>query len=186
MSTDISKARVGITGAISKGAYGATAPTDATTALDAGFVDSGAISDDGVTLTLPDGGDTTTLSMWQNGAAVRTLRTPSDDLPQISFTMLETSKANVELYFDTTVTQTSVHGTFDYTVKTPTAFAFVLDVLDGSVHHRFHFPRGLRAEVGDLVYKNDEAIGYEVTLDLEKDATAGYNIRGWMTDLKTP
>jgi hypothetical protein len=185
MSTDISKARVGITGAISKGPVGSTAPTDATTTLAVAFVDTGAISEDGVTLTLPGAGDTNTLRMWQNGAAVRTLRTPSDDLPQLQFVMLETSKANVELYFDTTVTQTASHGTFDYTVKLPTPFAFVLDVLDGAEHHRFHIPRGLRAEVGDLVYKNDEPIGYEVTLDIEKDATAGYNLRGWMTDLKT-
>lgn len=185
MSTDTSKVRVGITGAISKAPSGSTAPTDATTTLAVAFVDSGAISDDGITLSLPDGGDTTTLRMWQNGAAVRTLRTASDDLPQLQFVMLETNKANVELYFDTTVTQTASHGTFDYTVKTPTAFAYVLDVLDGAEHHRFHIPRGLRAEVGDLVYKNDEPIGYEVTLDLEKDSTAGYNFRGWMTDLKS-
>lgn len=185
MSTDISKVRVGLTGAVSKAPYDSAAPTDATTAIDAAYVDSGAISEDGVTLTLPDAGDKTTIPMWQNGAQVRTLRTASDDVPTISFTFLETNKTAVETYFDTTVTQTSAHGTFDYTVKVPDPFAYVLDVLDGSNHHRFHIPRGVKASVGDLVYKNDEPIGYEVTIDMEKDATAGYNFRGWMTDLKT-
>lgn len=186
MSTDISKVRVGLTGAISKGPSGSAAPTDASTAIDAAYVDSGAISEDGITLSLPDAGSKTALKMWQNGAAVRTLRTPSEDLPTLHFTMLETNKANVESYFAVTVTQTAAHGTFDYTVGIPSPFAYVLDVLDGAEHHRFHIPRGIRASVGDLVYKNDVPIGYEVTLDLEKDATAGYNIRGWMTDLKTP
>lgn len=185
MSADASKVRVGLTGAISKGAVGTTAPTDATTAINVAFVDTGAISEDGVTISLPDAGDRTTLRMWQGGAEVRTLRSPSDDLPQISFTMLETNKGAVELYFDTTVTQTASHGTFDYTVKAPTAFGYVLDVLDGAIVHRFHLPQAVRASVGDLVYKNDEPIGYEVTLDLEKNTTAGYNLRGWMTDLKT-
>lgn len=186
MSTDISKVRVGLTGAISLGPTGSVVPIDATTAIDAAYVDSGAISEDGIVLTLPDAGSSTTLKMWQNGAPVRTLRTLGDDLPQIKFTMLETSKANVELYFGATVTQTVAHGTFDYSPALPTAKAGVLDVLDGAEHHRFHLPRILRASVGDLVYKNDEPIGYEVTLDIEKDATAGYSLRGWMTDLKTP
>lgn len=186
MSTDISKVRVGLTGAISRGVVGSAVPTDATTAIDAAYTDSGAISEDGITLSLPDGGNKTTIKMWQNGAQVRTLRTTSEDLPQLHFVMLETSKANVELYFGATVTQTATHGTFDYTVKLATAYAYVLDVLDGANHHRFHIPSGVKASVGDLVYKNDTPIGYEVTLDLDLDATAGYNFRGWMTDLKTP
>lgn len=185
MSTDISKVRVGLTGAISRGPVGSTAPTDATTAIDAAYADSGAISEDGITISLPDGGGKTTIKMWQNDAQVRTLRTSSEDLPQIHFVMLETNKSNVELYFDATVTQTATHGTFDYTVKIPSPFGYVLDVLDGAESHRFHIPRGVKASVGDLVYKNDTPIGYEVTLDLEVDATAGYNLRGWMTDLKT-
>lgn len=186
MVADASKVRVGLTGAISKGPLGTAAPTDATTAINVAYVDTGAISEDGVSLTLPDGGDRTTLKMWQNGAEVRTLRSASEDLPQLSFTMLETNKGAVETYFDTTVTQTVNHGTFDYTVKIPSAFAYVLDVLDGAIVHRLHIPRGVKASVGDLVYKNDEPIGYEVTLDLEKDSTAGYNFRAWFTDLKTP
>lgn len=183
MSTDISKVRVGLTGAISLGPSGSVAPTDATTAIDAAYVDSGAIDENGITLTLPDSGTSTTLKMWQNGAPVRTLRTLGDALPQLKFTMLETNKGNVELYFGVTVTQTLTHGTFDYSPSLPTAKAGVLDVLDGSNSHRFHLPRILRASVGELVYKNDQPIGYEVTLDLEKDSTAGYTIRGWMTDL---
>lgn len=186
MSVDIDAVRVGLTGAFSKGPLGTTAPTTATVAINAAFVDSGAISEDGVTLTLPDSGDKTTIKMWQGGAQVRTLRTVSEDVPQISFTFLETNKTSVETYFSATVTQTAAHGTFDYTVDLPDPFAGVLDVIDGAIIHRFHTPRVVKASVGDLVYKNDEPIGYQVTLDLELDPTAGYNFRAWMTDLATP
>lgn len=185
MATDVSKVRVGITGAVSKAPYGTAAPTDATTAINVAFVDSGAISEDGVTIALPDSGDRTTLKMWQGGAQVRTLRTLGDDLATISFTFLETNKTSVETYFGVAVTQTSAHGTFDYTPALPSPFTYVLDVLDGSNSHRYFIPRGVRAEVGDLVYRNDEPVGYEVTIELEKDPTTGYALRGWMTDLKT-
>lgn len=186
MAVTAGNVRVGLTGALSKAVLGSTAPTTAVSVLDAAFKDSGAISEDGVTLALPDSGDRTPIKIWQNGAQVRTLRSTSDDLPTISFTMLETNKTSVETYFGVTVTQTSAHGTFDYTGAAAVPATYVLDVLDGSVSHRYYIPRGVNASVGDLVYKNDEAVGYEVTLELELDPTAGINFRAWMTDLKTP
>jgi hypothetical protein len=185
MATDASKVRVGLTGAISKGAYGSTAPTSESSVLDAAFVDSGAISEDGVTISWPDGGDTTPIKMWQNGAQVRVLRTPSDDLPSISFTMLETNKTAVETYFDTTVTQAATSGSFTFQQKVPSPAAYVIDVLDGAEHHRYYIPRGMRASVGDLVYSNGDPVGYEVTIEMETDPVAGYPAKIWMTDLKT-
>lgn len=185
MAVDVTKARVGLTGAISKAPTGSTAPTGSSTTLDAAFIDAGAISEDGVTITLPDAGDRTTLKMWQNGAQVRVLRTVTDDLPTVQFTFLETNKTAVETYFSTTVTQTATEGSFVYNPSIPSASAYVLDVLDGAEHHRYHMPRGVKASVGDLVYKNDEPVGYQVTIELEKDSTAGYALKGWMTDLKS-
>lgn len=185
MATDPNKVRVGLTGAVSRGPVGTAAPTDATTAINAAYIDSGAISEDGVTITPVGGGDRTPIKQWQGSETVRELRTSSDDIPTLSFTMLETKKSNVELFFDVTVTQTATHGTFDYTVKIPTAHAYVLDVVDGVNIHRYHVPRGVRAEVGDLVYQHGEAVGYEVTIEMERDPVAGYNFRGIMTDLKS-
>lgn len=185
MATNASKVRVGLTGAISKGAYGSTAPTSESSVLDAAFIDSGAISEDGVTISLPDSGDKTPIKMWQNGAQVRVLRTATTDLASISFTMLETNKTAVETYFDTTVTSAATSGSFTYDPKVPDPFAYVLDVLDGAEHHRYHIPRGIKASVGDLVYSNGDPVGYEVTIELEHDATAGYTLKSWMTDLKT-
>lgn len=185
MAVDATKVRVGVTGAVSKGPSGSTAPTDATTVLAAAFVDSGAISDEGVTLTFPDSGDKTPIKMWQGGEQARVLRTTSDDLATLSFTFLETNKTAVETYFGVTVTQTATAGSFEWNASLPNPFAYVLDVIDGAALHRFHIPRGIKASVGDLVYANEAPVGYQVTIEMEKDATAGYTMKGWMTDLKT-
>jgi len=98
---------------------------------------------------------------------------------------LETNKTSVETYFETTVTQTVATGSFTYNSTIPTAKAYVLDVIDGANTSRYYIPRGVRSEVGDLVFKNDEPIGYEVTLEMEFDASISGNFKSWQTVLKT-
>lgn len=186
MTVTAANVRVGLTGAISKAPYGSTGPTNSGSVLDAAYVDSGGISEEGVTISLPDSGSKTPIRVWQNGAQVRVLRTPSDDLASISFTFLETNKTAVETYFETTVTAAASDGSFEYAPTTPTPHAYVLDVLDDTEIHRFDIPRGMRASVGDLVYSNGAAVGYQVTIEMEVDPTKGYALKGWMTDLKTP
>ena len=84
------------------------------------------------------------------------------------------------------LTQTATEGSFEYEGDTaPTPAAYVADILDGTKSKRFHIPRGVRAEVGDLVFKNDEPIGYEVTIECENDPTAGYAFKYWDTGLKS-
>jgi len=77
VAIDTTKVAVALSGAISKAPLAATAPTDSTTVLAAAFVDSGAISADGVTLAMPGAGDVTPVKAWQGGLTVRTLRTTS-------------------------------------------------------------------------------------------------------------
>ena len=185
MSVDSSKVRVAVTGAVSKAPTGSTAPTDASTALAAPFVDLGGISEDGVTLTLPDNGDKTNIKVWQGGASVRTVRSTSDDLPTIQFTLMETSLAAVETYFGTTVTQTATDGSFEYVVENRGADAYVLDVIDGAELMRVYIPHGVVASVGDVSLTHTDAIGYEVTIEAELDNTAGFCFKTWSTALKT-
>lgn len=177
---------VGLTGAISKAPLGTAAPTTAVSVLDAAYVDTGALSPDGIALAMPGPGDTTPIKIWQGDLTVRTLRATSEELPALTFTMLETNKGTVETYFGVTVAQTATEGSFSYTGAAPVASVYTADILDGTKSKRFHIPRGMKAEVGDLVFKNDEAIGYEVTIECEYDATAGYYFRYWDTGLKTP
>jgi hypothetical protein len=187
MTTDADNVRVAITGAVSYAEYGTsgmTAPTGTADAI-APRVDVGYISEDGVTLSFPSSGDKTNLKAWQNGATVRTLRTKSDDLPQFHCVLLETRKEVIELTFGD-VTQTSTEGSYDYDANADhTPKDMIVDVIDGDELLRNHLPKAVLAQIGDLVYKNAEPIGYEVTFDLERDSTAGYNMRTWATALKT-
>ena len=184
MAVTASNVRVAVTGAVSRGLTSATAPTGTASAI-TGFVDLGGISEDGVSLSLPDSGDSTPLRVWQNGATVRTLRSESEDLPTVSFTMVETSLATIETYFGVTVTQTSTEGSFDYKVQNRAAASYVLDVIDGAELIRLYFPRGIVASVGEITLANQEAIGYEVTIEAEINTASTYNFKTWMTALKT-
>lgn len=184
MAVTAANVRVAVTGAVSKGLTSATAPTGTASGL-TGFDDLGAISEDGVTLSLPDNGDSTPIKIWQNGATVRTRRETSDDLPTISFTMVETSLATIETYFGVTVTQSVSEGSFEYVVENRGADSYVLDVIDDAELIRLYVPQGVVSSVGEINLTNTDAIGYQVTIDCELDAGTGYNFKSWLTALKS-
>lgn len=184
MSVDATKVRVAVTGAVSKGLISATAPTGTAGTL-TGFNDVGGISEDGVTLSLPDNGDSTPIKVWQGGATVRTVRATSDDLPTLAFTMVETSLAAIETYFGVTVSQTVTEGSFSFKVQNRSASSYVLDVIDGAELIRLYIPRGTVASVNEISLTNTDAIGYGVTVEAELDPVKDYNFKSWMTALKS-
>jgi hypothetical protein len=181
MALDSTKVRVAVSGAVSIGAVGAAAPTGTGTAL-TGLTDLGYISEDGVTETRDR--STNTIKAWQGGALVRTVVT--DGTLTYKFKLLETKKETVELYYGTTVTSSATEGNF---VIVPTSTggrrAFVLDVVDGAELIRTYVPQGEITEVGDRVYSNGEAVGYEVTLTAYVDAALGGSAKVWATALKS-
>lgn len=182
--TDASKVRVAVTGAVLKGLTSATAPTG-TAGAPTGFTDLGFIGEDGVEINLPGAGDSTPLKAWQDGTTVRTIRTPSDDNPSWRFVMLETTLATVETYFGVTVTQTVTEGSFEFEVATRDHHSYIVDVVDGAELIRDYVPYGVVTEVGAHTLSNGDAIGYEVTVEGERDATLGYNFKRWATALKS-
>lgn len=150
------------------------------------FADLGYIGEDGVTQSVPGAGDVERIKAWQNGATVRTIRTPSDDLPTWSFVLLETKRETIELYYGTTVTSTATEGSYDIDVQDARPKkSFVIDVIDGAELERVYVPLGVVSEIGDKVYANGEPIGYEVTIEGERDSSKGYNARVWATALKS-
>lgn len=179
MALDSTKVRVAVSGAVSIGAVGAAAPTGTGSAL-TGLTDLGYISEDGVTETRDR--STNTLKAWQGGATVRTVVT--DGTLTYKFKLLETKKETVELYYGTTVTAAATDGNF---VIVPTATggrkSFVLDVVDGAELIRTYVPQGEVTEVGERVYSNGEAVGYEVTLTAYVDNVLGGSAKVWATAL---
>lgn len=185
MTLTAANVRVAVTGAVSVGATSATAPTSTSSVL-TGFTDLGYIGDGGVTQALPGSGDTTPLHAWQNNAVVRTLRSATEDSPTFNFVLLETKLETIELYTGATVTAAVADGSYSFDNSTVRDHkSFVLDVVDGAELIRVYVPYGIVTEVGDVVYANQEAIGYEVTIEAERDSTKNYNFKSWATALKT-
>lgn len=161
MALDASKVRVAITGAIYVGPVGSTAPTNATSAVDSAFNDLGYVSEDGLTESHPD--DIQEIAAWQNGAVVRRVISKSETTFQ--FTLIETKKGTLELYYKGSTVEIAGSG-YKMDVLTPTADprAFVIDVIDGDKHERIHIASGEVSERGDRSRSNADASGYEVTL----------------------
>lgn len=181
MATDSSKVRVAVSGEVSMGPTTATAPTGTSGGL-TGFDGLGYVSEDGVTETRDRSSDP--IKAWQNGATVRTVVTDSG--LTYSFTLLETKKETVELFYGTTVTQAVGEGDFVIVpASTGGRRSFVLDVVDGAELLRVYIPQGEVSEVGDVVYSNGEPIGYEVTITTYEDTTISGNAKVYATALKT-
>jgi hypothetical protein len=186
MTNDATKVAVAVTGSVYRAPLATAAPTSQASALNVAFVDLGYIGEDGVTQTIPSAGDTTPIKVWQNGATVRTISVPSDDMPTISFVALETNKTVLESYYGATVTQTATEGSLVYdSTATRTHYSWVVDVVDGAELERIYIPDGVVAEVGDRVYKNAEPIGYEITIRADHNSTLAGNFKSWTTRAKT-
>lgn len=176
MALTSSNVRVGVSGEISVGALGATAPATAAAAL-TGFTGLGYVSEDGVTETLDRSIDD--IRAWQNAQVVRSVVTEA--AVTYSFTLIETSVKVIETALGSTVTQSSTEGTYTITPgSTGGRKSFVVDVIDGANLKRIYIAEGEITELGDTVYASGEAVGYEVTLKAYSDPIVHD------TSLKTP
>lgn len=167
MSLNSSNVRVGITGEVSFAPVGTTGPTSSVSALDAAFVGLGYVSEDGVTVTPND--STEQIIAWQNAAIVRTVFTES--YWTFQFTLIESKGETAELYYKSSV---AVEGAGSWSIEVSGATtdprAFVLDVIDGSKHYRYHIANGEVTERGEIVYSNGEPIGFNVTITAYADS----------------
>ena len=160
---NVSAAKPKISGAIYIAEAGTTLPTDATTALGADFSELGYISEDGLVNT--NSPESEAIKEW-GGSDVLTLQTEKTD--EFQFTLLEVLSVDVlkAVYGADNVTGTLSTG---LTIKANNneleESVWVVDMLmrDGALK-RVVIPRGKISELGDITYKRDEAVGYEITL----------------------
>lgn len=182
MATNSANVRVAVTGEVLVGDTDAAAPTG-TGGATTGFAGLGYVSEDGVTETRDRSTDT--IKAWQNSDTVRTVVT--DSSLTYSFTLLETNRSTVELFYGTDVTESASEGDFVIVPSnTGGRRSFILDVVDGDELLRTYVPQGEVTEVGDRVYASGEPIGYEVTITAYNDSDLGGAARVWATALKTP
>ena len=156
------KPKVG--GALYRAALGTTLPTNATATLAGGFVDLGYISDDGITNSNTIESDD--VKAW-GGDTVLSLQTDKTDT--FSFTMLEVMNDGVlkAVFGDSNVSGTLASGlTINVNADEQKAASWVIEmVLNGvDAKKRIVIPNGKITEIGDVVYSDSEAVGYEVTI----------------------
>jgi len=162
-ATNVSVGKPKITGGIWRAPIGTTLPTDAVTALDAAFVTVGYVSSDGVTNN--NGLSTDSLRAW-GGDVVLIYQTETTDT--FAFNLLEVLNPDaLKVPFgDDNVTGTLTTGiTLRANAADKGEHVYVIDMIlrDGALK-RIVIPDGKVSEIGEVTYKDDEAIAYPVTI----------------------
>lgn len=168
----VGKPKVG--GAIYVAPLGTTLPTDSSTALNAAFKCLGYVSEDGVTNSNSPESDN--VKSW-GGDTVLVLQTDRPD--SFALTLLEGLNEDVlkTIYGSSNAT---VDGSGNITVKATAdemiGHAWVFEmILKGNRAKRIVIPNGTISELGDIVYKDDEAVGYNVTIQDVPDNAGVYH-----------
>jgi len=158
-----------IGGAVFRAPLGTTPPTDAISTLSSAFVPHGYCSEDG--LTNSNSPTSEDVKAW-GGDVVMNLQTGKQD--RFSTTFIEALNKTVleTVYGEENVTGTLETGiTVTANADEATEYVWVIDMImrDGALK-RIVLPDAKLIEVGDVVYRDNQAVGYNVTLSALPDA----------------
>lgn len=166
-SAEVSTGKPRITGAIYYAPDGTTLPTDATSEL-TGFTNLGYVSEDGVTNSNSITSDT--IKAW-GGDIVQTSQTEKTDTYQLTLIQALNTDVLKAIYGDSNVTGTLESGIVvkANTKEIPTACWVIDMILAENTLKRIVIPRGKISELGDIVYKDSDPIGYQPTINALPD-----------------
>ncbi len=160
---DSEAARLGITGALRVGKVGSEAPTKMGAWADP-WKSLGYISGDGITETLDESREEFT--PWQKSSPIRTSVTSS--VKKFQAVLWESNFETISLYYRKGIEDFEVDGDIvSFTEGDAPAQdirAFGIDVVDGVYARRFTLPYAEVTDRGDIVYKSDTIIAYDVTI----------------------
>lgn len=170
VAKNVSAAKPKTGGAVYRGAVGTALPTDAKTALNAAFKALGFCSEDG--LTNSNSPTSTKVKAW-GGETVLVTQTEKPDT--FKFKLLEVLNDEVlkAAYGDANVTGAVATGlTVKANVAQQNSASWVFDmVMRDGVLKRIVVPSATVSAIADIVYKDSEPVGYEITLDAVPDAS---------------
>lgn len=168
--TNVSAGKPKIGGAIFTAPLGTTLPTTADGSLAAAFTCMGFVSEDGVTN--GNGVNTNSVKSW-GGDTVLTLQESRDDT--FAFTLIESLNVDVLKAFHgagnvsgslaTGITVTAnAHDLGDH--------IYVIDmIMRNNAMKRIVIPNAMISETGDVVYKDNDVVGYPITLSAQPDSS---------------
>lgn len=170
MSNKVTASNPKVGGAVYIAPTGTTLPTSAGDTLNAAFKSLGYISEDG--LSNANTPESENIKAW-GGDTVLTIQESKDDT--FTFKLIEALNEDVlkAVYGSSNVT---VDGNGNIAINANNnaaeAASWVVDmILKGNVPKRIVIPSGTISDVGEIVYKTNEAVGYEVTVTAAVDAS---------------
>lgn len=166
-NVSLGKPKIG--GAVFRGPIGTTLPTSADETLDAGFLPMGYVSEDGVVNSNSPSAET--IKAW-GGDIVKVIYTERTD--EWKLTLIESLRVDVKkaVYGQNNVTGTLASGiTTSVRNDVPEPGSWVIDIVEGATLKRIVIPDAVVTELEDINYKDDDVIGYGVTLTAATDST---------------
>ena len=164
----VSAAKPKVTGAIHVAPVGTTLPTDAVSTLNSAFKAPGYASEEG--LTNSNSMETDSVKAW-GGDTVLTYQTSKED--SFHFVLIEVLNTDVlkTVYGEENVSGTLENGiTIKANSREAEDMSWVFDmILNSGALKRVVIPCASITELGDIVYKDDEAIGYDTTITAVAD-----------------
>lgn len=145
--------------------FGSTAPTDATTALNAAFLDAGGISEDGLTVSFEE--ESTDFRFYGSRSIQRSIITSESQTFQTTF--MEHNEVSLAIYHGkslSAITPAASTGAFSLTTGTASTqkYAAVFQVVDDVRITRIYAPSVQVTARGDLQYSAGNPVQFEVTL----------------------
>lgn len=160
------------TGAIMSAPIGTDLPTSAVDDIEAAFVGSGFISEEG--LTLSPSISTADIREW-GGSLVRRLKESFDGT--LSWSNLETNEASLKMAFGddavTATAATTTHGNqlaVAVSGNLPAVKSWIFKIKDGDSRVLIVVPNGQITELEDISFTSSDAIMYGVTLACYADS----------------
>lgn len=173
-ATNVTVGKPKVGGAVHWAPLGTSLPTDAVSALGGSFVDLGYVSEDG--LTNNNSPESDTVKAW-GGDTVLSLQTDRPDT--FALKLIEAMNEDVlkTVYGASNVI---VDGSGNITVKATAqdmpSGVWVFDmILKGGRAKRIVVPNGTISELGEITYKDDEAVGYDITITDVADTNGVYH-----------
>ena len=169
LTQNVTAGKPAVGGAIKSAPIGTALPTDATTALDEAFKSLGYISEDG--LTNANTPENETIKAWGGDDVLSVLTGKTDTF---AYKLIEGLNVDVLKFV---YGEDNVEGDITTGIELkanatdlPEVVIVVDMILKGGILKRIVVPRAKITEIGETVYRDNEAVGYEVTTTAFPDA----------------